>query len=97
MRGVGGKYAAVLCGLPHIKFSYLVREFVPLVLWMREVQVSMAGGVPQMPPFLQAVPIGLVGLMVVQPFLEPAVQYLGAEVPGFFQLAESLVLYLLKY
>ena len=70
---------------------------MPLVLWMREVQVSMAGGVPQMPPFLQAVPIGLVGLMVVQPFLEPVVQYLGAEVPGFFQLAESPVLYLLKY
>jgi len=33
--------------------------------------------------------------MVVQTFLEPAVHYLGAVVPGFFQLAASPVLYLL--
>ena len=77
--------------LPH-----LVREFVPLVR-LREVQVSMAEAVPQAPPFLQAVPIGLLVLMVVQPFLEPVVQYLGAAAPGFFQLVESPVLYLLKY
>jgi hypothetical protein len=54
----------------------------------------MAGGVQLSPPFLQVVPIGLVVLMVVQPFLEPVVQILGAEVPGFFQLAQSPVLYL---
>jgi hypothetical protein len=69
---------------------------VLLVRLKRGVQVSMAGGVPQSPPFLQVVPIGLVVLMVVQPFLEPVVQYLGAEVPGFFQLAQSPVLYLLS-
>jgi hypothetical protein len=56
----------------------------------------MAGGVPLSLPFLQVVPIGLVVPMVVQPFLEPVVQYLGAEVPGFFQLAQSPVLYLLS-
>ena len=66
---------------------------MPLVR-LRGVQVSMAGVVPQAPPFLQAVPIGV--LMVVQPFLEPVVQYLGVEVLGLFQLAESRVLYLLK-
>ena len=68
-----------------------------LVQPWRGVQVLMAGGVPQAPPFLLAVPIGSVVPMVVQPFLEPVVQYLGAEVPGFFQLAQSPVLYLLKY
>ena len=70
---------------------------MPLVQPWRGVQVLMAGGVPLSPPFLQVVPIGLVVPMVVQPFLEPVVQYLGVEVPGFFQLAQSPVLYLLKY
>ena len=68
---------------------------MPLVR-LRGVQVSMVGEVPQAPPFLQVVPIGLLVLMVVQPFLEPVVQYLGVEVLGLFQLAESRVLYLLK-
>ena len=67
-----------------------MREFVPLVR-LRGVQVSMVVGILQAPPFLQV-------LMVVQPFLELVVQYLGAVVPpGFFQLVESRVLYLLKY
>ena len=75
-----------------------MREFEPLVR-MREVQVSMAGGVPKAPPFLQAVLIGLVVLavpMVVLPFLEPAVLRLGAAVPGLFQMAALPVLYLLE-
>ena len=69
---------------------------MPLVR-LRGVQVSMGVGVPQAPPFLQAVPKGLLVLMVVQPFLEPVVQYLGAAGPGFFQLVESPVPSPLKY
>ena len=69
-----------------------MREFVPLVR-LRGVQVSMGVGVPQAPPFLQVVPIGLLVLMVVQPFLEPEVLLLGAVVPGLYLRAALLDLY----
>lgn len=89
----GSVCQAGLGELPH-----LVQEFVPLVL-MREVQVSKAGGDRWAPPFLQAVQIGLVPLvvlgvqMVVQPFLEPEVLLLGAVVPGLYLRAALLDLY----
>lgn len=89
----GSVCQAGLGELPH-----LVQEFVPLVL-MWEVQVSKAGGDRWAPPFLQAVEIGLVPLvvlgvqMVVQPFLEPEVLLLGAVVPGLYLRAALLDLY----